>query len=436
LPLSEAKGKVVNIKMYPKILYIECLSGVSGDMIAGAFLDLCISGLDLDYLKKELKKINLSGYEIELKKEKRGAVYAGRLDVSVESGQPSRNYDDIKDLIEKSSLSSEVKKIGIEIFTEIAAAESIVHKKPAGKVHFHEVGAVDSIIDIMSAAIAVDFLSPDKIFCSKIPLGSGFADTMHGKIPVPAPATVEILKGLPVFGGDFDFEVTTPTGAAIVKVLSGSFIAVPDMEITNTGSGTGTKQQDSGHALPNILRLFFGSELGNKEEGQNPKASEDIISSLAIHAEKKGYLPAERLLLFSANIDDMSPEIFGYAAQKLFSAGALDVWTEPLFMKKNRPAAKLCVLCRQEHCPEILDTIFCQTTTFGVRAQSVSRIAIKRKTRKIKLPYGEAAVSIGQAGGRQITCSPEYESCANLAEKTGKPLKEIYRDLMFFLSKR
>ena len=214
---------VKNIKMCPKILYIECLSGVSGDMVAGAFLDLGIPGLNLDYLKKELKKINLSGYGIDLKKEKRGAVYAGRLDVSVESGQHPRNFDDIKDLIEKSSLSSKVKKTGIEIFTEIAAAEAIVHKKPAGKVHFHEVGAVDSIIDIMSASIAVNFLNPDKIFCSKIPLGSGFADTMHGKIPVPAPATLEILKGIPVFGGGFDFEVTTPTGAAIVKVVSDSF---------------------------------------------------------------------------------------------------------------------------------------------------------------------------------------------------------------------
>jgi pyridinium-3,5-bisthiocarboxylic acid mononucleotide nickel chelatase len=427
---------VKNIKMCKKILYIECLSGVSGDMIAGAFLDLGIAGLDLNYLKKELAKINLPGYYIDLKKEKRGAVYAGRLDVCLESGQHPRNFDDIKDLIEKSSLSSKVKNTGIEIFTEIAAAESIVHKKPAGKVHFHEVGAADSIVDIMSAAIAVNFLSPDKIICSKIPLGSGFADTMHGRIPVPAPATVEILKGLPVFGGDFDFEVTTPTGAAIIKVLSGSFSAVPDMEITNTGNGTGTKQPASKDAPPNILRLFFGKTVSHRDKANTTQILEDPFSGLAAHAEKKGYMPAEKLLLFSANIDDMSPEIFGYASQKLFSAGALDVWTEPLFMKKNRPASKLCVLCRQEQSPAILDTIFCHTTTFGVRAQSVARIALKRKTRKIKLPYGEATVSIAEAGGKKITYSPEYESCAELAEKTGKPLKEIYRDLMFFLSRR
>ncbi len=405
-------------------------------MIAGAFLDLGVPGLDLAYLKKELKQINLPGYGIDLKKEKRGAVYAGRLEVCVESGQPSRNFDDIKYLIEKSSLSINVKKTGIDIFTEIAAAESIVHKKPAGKVHFHEVGAVDSIIDIMCCAIAVNFLSPDKIICSRIPLGSGYADTMHGKIPVPAPATVEILKGLPVFGGDFDFEVTTPTGAAIIKVLSGSFSAVPDMEITNTGNGAGTKQPLFSDAPPNILRLFFGKELSSGKTGNNTHTSEDMLGCLSIQSEKKGYLPAEKLLIFSANIDDMSPEIFGYASQKLFSAGALDVWTEPLFMKKNRPAAKLCVLCRQEQSSVIIDTIFNQTTTFGVRAQSVVRIALKRKTRKIQLPYGEAAVSVGQTGGKKITYSPEYESCAELAEKTGKPLKEIYRDLMFFLSKR
>ncbi|MBM3700129.1 MAG: nickel pincer cofactor biosynthesis protein LarC [Actinobacteria bacterium] len=422
--------------MCKKILYIECLSGVSGDMIAGAFLDLGIPGLDLNYLKKEMEKINLPGYSIDLKKEKRGAVFAGRLDVCVEGGQHSRNFGDIKDLIQKSSLSDKVKKTGIDIFTEIAAAESIVHNKPAGKVHFHEVGAVDSIVDIMSAAIAVDFLNPEEVLCSKIPLGSGFADTMHGKIPVPAPATVEILKGLPVFGGDFDFEVTTPTGAAIVKVLSGSFGAVPDMEITNTANGTGTKQPASKDAPPNILRMFFGRQLCSSEAGKNPDAFADSISGLAIHAEKKGYKPIEKLLLFSANIDDMSAELFGYASQKLFSSGALDVWTEPLFMKKNRPASKLCILCTQEQSCAILDTIFYHTTTFGVRVQSVERIALKRKIIKIKLPYGEAEVSIGQAGSRQITYSPEYESCAELAEKTGKSLKEIYRDLMFFLSRR
>ena len=208
------------------------------------------------------------------------------------------------------------------------------------------------------------------------------------------------------------------------------------MEITYTGKGTGTKQPDSEHAPPNILRLFFGTESKNQETGQDPQADEDILGNLLMHAEKKGYQPVEKLLLFSANIDDMSAEIFGYATQKLFSAGALDVWTEPLFMKKNRPAAKLCVLCGHKQSSAILDTIFNQTTTFGVRVQIVARIALKRKTRKIKLPYGEATVSIGQTGGTKITCSPEYESCADLAEKTGKPLKEIYRDLMFFLSKR
>jgi len=422
--------------MAQTILYIECLSGISGDMMAGALLDLGIEGLDISYLKRELEKIDITGYGIEFKKEKRGAVYAGRLDVAIAGSQPSRNFNDIKDIIDKSRLNRKIKKTGIEIFTEIANAESMVHKKPPNTVHFHEVGAVDSIIDIMSTAIATDFLNPDKIFCSRIPLGSGFADTMHGRIPVPAPATVEILKGLPVFGGDFDFEVTTPTGAAIVKVLTDHFCSVPGMEIISSGSGTGTKQANGTYAAPDILRLFFGKQLSIYGAVQIPEASTCAFRYLTEYAEKKGYKAPEKLLLLSANIDDMSGEIFGYVAQKLFSSGALDVWTEPVYMKKNRPAAKLCVLCKQEQAENILDTIFCQTTTFGVRAQSIGRIALWRKTEKVKLPYGDVTVSIASAAGNEVTCSPEYESCAELAEKTGKPLKEIYRDLMFFLSRR
>lgn len=408
------------------LLYIDCFSGISGDMMLGGLLDLGRPEFTLNILKKELKKIGFSGYEIETMDLKINSIHALKFNVAVEGNQPHRNFKTIKNLIDSSGLNAGTKKTTIAIFSEIARAEAKVHEKPVDNIHFHEVGAIDSIIDIAGTAIAFDRLKVDGTFCSRVPLGSGFAHTMHGIIPVPAPATVEILKGLPVYGGDFNFEATTPTGAAIIKVLVKKFGGIPEMEIIASGYGAGfralnrvsekykKKRHGPETALPDVLRLILGRV--NEEAESNSSFPE-----------------TEKLFVLSTNIDNTTPEICSYASDKLFQAGALDVWMEPVFMKKNRTSFKLNVLCRQDRKKELMKIVFTETDTLGIRIEEVSRVALERQIRTVKLPYGQAEVKTGFLDGIAITSSPEYESCRALAEKTGKPLKNIYRDITYYL---
>ncbi len=389
-----------------KILYIDCFSGISGDMMVGALLDL---GLDLSYLKNELKNLNLNGYSINCSEIKIGSIKSKKFNVKVTLKQPHRDYKDIKKIISKSSLDTDIKKISLDVFRLIAEAEAKVHGIDIDKIHFHEVGAVDSIIDIVSASIGISKLSLDLIYCRSIPLGKGMTGTMHGNIPIPAPATLEILKGLPVYGGNFDFEVTTPTGAAILKVLVTNFSSIPLMRIERVGIGAGSRENKD---CPNILRLMKGS------------------------LEKEFVSREKDLILISTNIDDSSPEILGYLLEKLLEKKALDAWVEPIYMKKNRPAFKLCIICSLQLEREILNIVFNETSTLGVRVERIRRYCVDRKIKVVKLPYGKVKVKIGIYQGREITFSPEFESCVKLARKIKKPLKEIYQDAIFFLSKK
>ena len=389
-----------------KILYIDCFSGISGDMMVGALIDL---GLDLSYLKNELKNLNLNGYSINCSEIKIGSIKAKKFNVKVNIPQPHRNYEDIKKIISKSSLDADVKKISLGVFGLIAEAEAKVHGIDIDKIHFHEVGAVDSIIDIVSASIGISKLGLDLIYCQSIPLGKGMASTMHGNIPIPAPAALEILKGVPVYGGNFNFEVTTPTGAAILKFFVTNFSSIPLMRIERVGRGAGSRKNKD---CPNILRLMKGS----------------------LEKELTSY--ENDLILISTNIDDSSPEILGYLLERLLEKKALDAWVEPIYMKKNRPAFKLCVICSLQLEREILDIIFNETSTLGVRVEKIKRYCTNRKIKTVKLSYGEVKVKIGIYQGRETTFSPEFESCVKLARKIKKPLKEIYRDAIFFLSKK
>jgi len=389
-----------------RVLYIDCFSGISGDMMVGALLDL---ELDFLYLKNELKKLNITGYNIDCKEIKVNSIKAKNFDVKVTGSQPYRNYEDIKRIIGESNLDTGVKKISLDTFHLIAKAEAGVHGYDIDKIHFHEVGAVDSIIDIVSTAIGLKNLKIESFYSSNIPLGSGFVYSSHGKLPVPAPATVEILKEMPVYGGNFDFEVTTPTGAAIIKTLAAKFGGIPVMEIEKIGYGAGSNIKKE---TPNILRLLKGVARDRYE----PKE--------------------ENLIMLSANIDDSTPEIMGYLQEKLLKNRVLDVWVEPIYMKKNRPAFKLCVLCGRESEPEIIDIILLESTTLGIRKEEVKRYSISREIKTVKLPYGEVKVKIGTYKGKKVNISPEFESCSKLAKKTGKPLKEIYQDVILFFSRR
>jgi len=389
-----------------KILYFDCFSGISGDMVVGALLDL---GLDFSFLKNELGKLNIDGYNIACREIKIGPVRAKKFDVKVTVLQPYRNYKDIKGIIGESKLNTMVKKISLDVFQLIAEAEARIHGYDIDEIHFHEVGAVDSIIDIVSTAIGIKSLGIESYYSSKIPLGSGFVDSSHGKLPVPAPATVEILKGIPVCTGIFDYEVTTPTGAAIIKTLAAKFGGIRCMEIEKVGYGAGSKVKKE---IPDVLRVLKG-----------------IIKD-------KYRLKAEDLIVLSANIDDSTPEIMGYLQENLLKNKVLDIWTEPIYMKKNRPAFKLCVLCNRESELEIIDILLLESTTLGIRREEIKRYSINRKIETVKLPYGEVKVKIGTHKGKEITISPEFESCAKLAKKTGKPLKEIYQDAILFFSRR
>jgi uncharacterized protein (TIGR00299 family) protein len=340
--------------------------------------------------------------------------------VNVQSQQQIRDFKDIKSLINKSKLDDKVKNLSIKIFAEIAKAESKVHGKPINSVHFHEVGALDSIVEIVCTAISYSCLDIDFVYSRKIPLGKGVASTMHGSIPIPAPATLEVLKGIPVYGGDFDFEMTTPTGAAIIKALVNDFRDIPEMTVKKIGMGAGKTE---GKNIPNILRLLYGST----SEKSLDKISEAWLGDLIIQ---------EKSILLSTNIDDSTPEIIGYLLDKLFKSDVLDAWVETIYMKKNRPAFKVCALCKLENLANTLTLIFSETSTIGIRAEEIKRFILKRELKRVKLPYGEVIVKVAVLNGREITLSPEYDSCANLAKRTGKPLKEIYQDAVLFLSSK
>lgn len=375
-------------------------------MMVGALLDL---GLDFSFLKAKLKKLDLRGYNIGCREVTINSIKAKKFDVEVTAIQGKRDYRDIKKIISSSMLDEGIKNLSLNIFKAIAEAEAEVHKCRTSKVSFHEIGGVDSIIDIVSTAIGIKSLKVGYFYSSMIPLGKGFIKAEHGRLPVPAPATIELLKGLPVFGGDFSFEVTTPTGAAILKTVVGKFGRIPPMTIDKTGYGAGSRENKK---VPNVLRILSG----RMEEEHTPEP--------------------EELVILSANIDDENPEVSGYIQGKLLEGSVLDVWTEPIYMKKNRPAFKLCVLCDKKSEARIVDMIFRETTTLGIRREEVKRYKVERKIKTVELPYGKTKVKIGIYKGKEVTVSPEFESCCKLAKKTGRPLSKIYQDAILFFSKR
>lgn len=381
-----------------KVLYFDCPTGISGDMCLGALIDL---GVDFKMILKELKKLPVDKIDVKTGKEIRHSISGTSFRVNLKESHHHRTFKDIKGIIGKSALSPKVKELSTSIFKIIAEAEGKIHGIPADKVHFHEVGAMDSIIDIVGAAVAIDSLKVDKIYSSPIPLGSGWADTMHGRIPIPAPATVEILKGVPVAPSEIPFELTTPTGAAIIKTVSDGFGPLPQMIIDKTGYGAGKKDF---REAANLLRVI----LGDTEA-----------------AEKCGGEHGKSLIIMETNIDDMSPQIAGYIMERLFAAGALDVFFTPVQMKKSRPGILLTVLTDERKKKDLLDIIFEDSTSIGVRTYPVERHCLERKMVKAKTPYGIVTVKVSLRDGKAVNIQPEYEDCKALAEKKKVPLKRV-----------
>lgn len=387
-----------------KVGYLDCYSGLSGDMILGALLDC---GLSLDLLTAELARLPIAGYRIYAQPMKRGIITGTRATVHLEerTSEP-RCLNDILDLIQKSGLNQHVKERSMLIFKRLAEAEARVHCIPIAEVHFHEVGAIDAIIDIVGAVIGLDHLGVEALFSSPLPSGSGTVETQHGIIPIPAPATLELIvsSGAPIRPTpDRDMELVTPTGAAIVTTLA-SFER-PTISLQGIGYGVGACETT---AIPNVLPLWLGETI-EEEHGANEASGEE-----------------RKILLLETNIDDMSPELYGYIMDRLFEQGALDVWFTPIQMKKNRPAVMLSVLAPPTAEGQVVETLLRETSTIGLRVQPVLRHYASREEVQIDSSLGRVAVKVKRLHGEIVGISPEYEDCRRLAEEHGFPLQEIF----------
>jgi len=378
-----------------RLLHLDCPMGISGDMFLASLIDL---GADPEKILRELRKLPVDRIDVEIKKAVRHSITATTFKVRLKEAHHHRTFRDIKKIIGESSLTPKVKSLSTAIFKVIAEAEGKIHGIKPEEVHFHEIGAMDSIIDIVGAAIAVDSLGVDRVSSSAIALGTGWARTMHGTIPIPAPATLEILKGVPTAASTAPFELTTPTGAAIVKTLASSFGPMPAMTIEAAGYGAGKKDFKES---ANLLRAIVGTIAGAQEEG------------------------TERLTVLETNIDDMSPQVAAYLMDRLFAEGALDAFFTPVQMKKGRPGVLLTVLVGNEKKEAMLEVIFAESTTIGMRAHEIERHCLDRVSKKVKTPYGQISVKVAARHGRVVNVQPEFEDCRAAADKKGVPLKDV-----------
>lgn len=382
-----------------KIAYFDCFSGCSGDMVLGALID---AGLPLKMLEKGLGSLAVQGYKLSAKKVKRSTVTATKFTVTVNEteAQPARSLEDILRLIRASKLPKKVKNTASAIFQRLGEAEAKIHGVPLEKVHFHEIGAVDSIMDIVGVAFGLDVLKIERFYSSPLPLGSGNVSIAHGILPVPAPATLRLVEtsNAPVVDSPKQpkGELVTPTGAAIITTLA-SF-GRPGMIIEKVGYGAGTKDFE---AWPNVMRIWIGEEI-------QPVASEDLI-------------------LLETNIDDMSPEIYGYLMEKLLAMQALDVWFTPIQMKKNRPAVMLSVLAIRHAEFDLTQTIMRETSTLGIRVSPVLRHIAEREIIEFDSSVGHTKVKVKRFMGDILSIHPEYEECRRIALERNIPLHEVYR---------
>lgn len=387
-----------------RVLCYDCFSGISGDMNLGAMLDL---GIEESYLKSELDKLNLRGWELKVEKAQKHGIHGTKVTVKQTMHEHAhRHLSDIEKIIDGSSLGGDVKELSMKIFRKIAVAEAKVHGIPVEEVHFHEVGAIDSIVDITGAAICFAALKPDAVFVSEIELGSGFVKCDHGNLPVPAPATAEIVKGMPVRTGGVGFEATTPTGAAILSALGTGFGSTQAVKITRTGYGVGHKDHPD---IPNLLRVSLGETVSNSATGH-------------------------KALLIESNIDDMNPEFYDHISERLFKAGASDVYFSQIIMKKGRPGVVLKVICETGIEDAVKDIIFKESTTLGIRIFEFRKETLAREFGKISTVYGEITIKKSFYENLPVSVKPEYEDCKRIASEKGIPVKEVYNHVMGLLS--
>lgn len=381
-----------------RIAYFDCFSGASGDMILASAI---AAGADVERLRRDLGGLGVPGFRIEATQVRKQGFAATQLEVRVDPAaqRPHRHLKHVLEIIRNGQLPEHVRRPAEAIFTRLAEAEAKVHGTTVEEVHFHEVGAIDSIVDIIGACLALDQLGVERVYASPIPTGSGTILCDHGQMPVPAPATVELLRGVPLAACDEPGELTTPTGAAILTTLAHAYGPLPSMTVRQIGVGAGHRE---GRNRPNILRLILG-ELAQASGGEE----------------------ADEILVLETNLDDVTSETIGYVCDQLFAAGAVDVFTSPICMKKNRPATLLTVLALPGLRSRIEDILFAETTTFGVRVQAAQRSKLSRSVATVETEYGAIRVKIGRREGRIVRVSPEYEDCRAAAERAGRPLIDV-----------
>lgn len=403
-PLSTAK--LYNSDM--KIAYLDCYSGISGDMCLGALVD---AGVPLKDMERALKKLNIKGYRLTEKKVARCGIAATKVDVLLTGNNKTGavSWKDIASVIKSSTLDNDIKKSGLAVFRSIFEAEAKVHGEPFDHVHLHELGGIDCLVDVFGTLCGLALLGIDKVYASPVNLGSGTIRTAHGILPVPAPATAELLRGHLVYKSDVPFEMTTPTGAALIAGLSVVTSPLPSLRIEKIGYGAGGRDIPS---VSNTLRILIGEDRAGLVKG---KTADETIT------------------VIEANIDDMNPQFYEEVMNKLFNAGALDVSLENIIMKKGRPAIKLSVLSREEDAEKLTGIIFSETTTIGVRFYPAGRRVLQRNMRTLVTPFGKLRIKIALLDDSVVNVCPEYDDLKLLAEKNGLSLKNIAKEIAPFL---
>jgi uncharacterized protein (TIGR00299 family) protein len=379
-----------------KTLYFDCFAGASGDMILGALVGV---GVDPRLLTEGLSLLGVAGYEVAFETVDRSGISATHARVRTAHEHAHRHLGDILKIIYESRLSEGVKERAARTFSRLAEAEARVHNVAIERIHFHEVGALDAIIDVVGACIGFELLAVERFVSSSLHVGSGMVEMAHGRFPIPPPAVAELLKDAPVYSSDIVGELVTPTGAAIITAVCSEFGPLPKMKIERTGYGAGTREYQN---FPNVLRLMLGDDASG--------------------AEAAGY---ERLVMLETNIDDMSPQIYGHVMEEALRRGALDCYFTPVQMKKNRPGTLISILCEEEVRDAMCELLLSETTTLGVRFYEVMRRALQRRIVKVETEYGAIDVKVAHLDGRAIKEMPEYEQCRAAAEKYGVALRTV-----------
>lgn len=385
-----------------RVLYFDCIAGISGDMALGALVD---AGADLDEIRARLLTLQVEPFEIESSEVDTYGIHATKVTVRTSTAGVIRTYASIRSLLEAADLPKEALEIAQQVFRKLAEAEAMIHHKEVETVTFHEVGAVDSIVDIAGTAIALTSLGVERVLASPIPTGLGMTRSEHGAMPIPAPAVTELLRGAPLYSRGVPFELVTPTGAAMLAALCEGYGEIPLMKLEAVGYGAGTHELD----FPNVLRVLIGAQ----------EAPLSVAGSF-------GLATSETLL--ETNIDDLNPELYEHVLERLLDAGAQDAWLTPIVMKKSRPAVKVSVLCSPSQSDALQRVLFRETGTLGVRTTPVGKRSLERDTLKVETPLGTVAVKIGLLDGVPVTVAPEFEDCARLAREGGVPAKDIYEE--------